>query len=726
MTLHFPPAASPAMDGRISPPAAATVWLADLTHTQQLISADAMPAAIGGIATFAEAQVPLVHPIRLFKYPEALADALERDLPDVIGFSNYLWNFRLAYRFATVIKRLSPRTIVVFGGPNYPIESGDQEAFLRRHPYIDFYVVKEGEVGFASLLASLVDNGLDALAVKDKPFIPSVHWIRPDGKAALSSVAPRLQDLAAITSPYLSGRLDEFFDGKLIPVLQTNRGCPFYCTFCVEGTTYYNKVYANSSEKVAAEIDYIGSRMARVHAAGGRNDLLIADSNFGMFKQDLDTCRALAVSMERHGWPDYISCNTGKNQKERTLEAARLVKGALRLSGSVQSLDPTVLKNIKRTNISEDELLNVAMKGAEVGANSYSEIILGLPGDSRKAHLESLRAVVDAGFKLINTWQLMLLPGSELNARESREQYGMVTRFRVLPRCYGHFTVRGQSVSAAEIEEICVATNTLPFEDYLWCRKLHLIIGIFFNDGILSSLAKLLKLLGMSVFSWLEVAASYPVEGALKDLFESFERQTRDELWDSLESLAAFTDRTENIERYIKGECGHNVLYFHKAVALTDHVPELMEFAGRTVRTVLEQAGQLNDRTEAFVVDALTYSSCRVTNIFFDRHAPVRATLRHDLPAFERSAEPGSLERFRLPEPVEYAFVQELSQEDSVATYLRIYGANVMGVSRILMRVYPSKLFRHPVTMPVAMRTSADARSQAGHTNRSSQHPTGS
>lgn len=680
-------------------PSYVSVWLADLTHTQQIITSDAMPAAIGGIATFAEAQLNLATRTRLFKYPEKLAAALDGELPDVIGFSNYLWNFRLSYKFAEVIKSLRPTTTIVFGGPNYPTTAREQEAFLRRFPCIDFYVAKEGEVGFSRLLGSLIEKEVDKDAVKQGVEIPSVHWIRPDGSAVLSPQAPRLQDLTVIPSPYLSGHLDEFFDGKLIPILQTNRGCPFYCTFCVEGLLYYNKVYLSSSEKTKAEIDYIGAKMAELRAAGGRNDLLIADSNFGMFKQDLETCRALASAMEQYGWPDYISSNTGKNQKERILEAARLVKGALRLSGSVQSLDPEVLKNIRRSNISEEQLLDLAIKGAEVRANSYSEIILGLPGDSKRAHLDSLRIVVDAGFKLINTWQLMLLPGSELDTRESREQYGMVTRYRVLPRCYGHFTVRGWSVAAAEIEEVCVANSTLSFSDYLWCRKLHLIIGIFYNDTVLLSLTKLLKMLGISPFRWLEVAAAYPVEGRLRELFESFEYQTKAELWEEFGELAAFADREENILRYINGEFGHNVLYFHKAMALTQYVSELMEFAGKTVREVLKQEEKLDEKTDAFVRDALVYAGHRLKNIFFDRQTPVWATLRHNVLAFENSQTPDSLDHYTRAEPVEYEFVLEASQEEFIARYLRIYGATVMGVSRILMRLYPSKLFRRPIAI---------------------------
>lgn len=673
------------------------VWLVDLTYTQQTIAADVIPNAIAGIATFTETRLAFPEPIRLFKYPEKLAAGLEgQGFPGIIAFSNYIWNHDISHEFARLIKRRSPRTVVVFGGPNYPVVPPEQERFLRAHPAVDFYVVKEGELAFANLVEALWDAGLDVEAVKGK--LASVHAIGRDGTPRMTDTVVRIGDLTEIPSPYVTGRLDEFFDGMLLPIIQTNRGCPFTCTFCVEGVQYYNKVYKNSNEKVAAEIDYIGAKMASIRSRGGRNDLFIADSNFGMYKDDLETCRALARAQQVYQWPEYINVATGKNQKARVLEASRLINGALRLSGSVQSLDPVVLKNIKRNNIAADGLMDLALSASEIGANSYSEIILGLPGDSRAAHCSTVRTVMDAGFTNIYLFQLMLLPGTDMCTDESKRQYGMVSRYRVLPRCYGHFEVLGERLVGAEIEEICVANSTLSFDDYLECRKLHLVVTIFHNDGVYGALLKFLRMLGVSVYRWMELMRDAPKVGRLRDLFQAFERATRAELWEDRAALEEFIRRPGNVEKFIAGELGNNLLFVHKTLAITEHVEELAALASVTIRQVLAEAGQDTPEHLDFVVDALSYHTHRMTNVFGNRDAEVSATLRYDIKAFEAAGKPAAVSDYRLERPTDFRFVLEDSQRKLIDRYLGIYGDTPVGLARILSKVYVRKLFRHAVT----------------------------
>jgi radical SAM superfamily enzyme YgiQ (UPF0313 family) len=673
-----------------------SVFLCDLTYTQQTIAADVMPNSIGGIATFTEAARPQQPPIKLFKYPEKLIAALERTTPDVIGFSNYIWNSTLSYNFARVIKQRSPSTVVVFGGPNYPVVEEEQEQWLRTWPAVDFVILKEGELAFSRLLQSLQEEGGDIEAVKRRR-IPSVHAILDDGTAVLTKEIERIRDLTQIPSPYLSGRLDEFFDGKLLPIIQTNRGCPFSCTFCVEGVRYYNKVYCNSTEKVAREIDYIGRRMQQVRARGGRNDLFIADSNFGMYAEDLDTCRALAKSRREYQWPEYINVATGKNKKERVLEASRIIDGALRLSGSVQSLEKQVLENIKRDNISADGLMDLGLRAGQIGANTYSEVILGLPGGTKAGHFETVKTVMEAGFTNIYLFQLMLLPGTEIATTASKRQYGMTTRYRVLPRCYGHFTLDGDDVRAAEIEEICVANNTLSFQDYLDCRKMHLIVTIFYNDGVFGTLLKLMKLYGISPFRWISLIEQQQPPAGLARLYQSFLKHTETELWESRAELEAFIRAPGNVEKFIAGELGNNLLFVHKTRAIFEHIGDLAAVARTALIQCLEEAGKLDSAVEAFVDDALAYHRCRAANLFKHRDDVPAAGLRFDIPSFDADGSPSSIVDYELGQLTTFNFLLNDDQSQIIERFLSIYGDSPVGIGRILSKVFLRKLYRHAI-----------------------------
>ena len=401
--------------------------------------------------------------VEVFKYPSDLADALARTKPAAVCFSNFLWNTRLATTFAERIKETWPDVPVILGGPNYPVDDVDQDAFLDRHPAVDFHVIKEGEAAGADLLSRLLELDFDAEALKATgEEIASVHY-RQDGKTVRGGLRGRITDLTETPSPYLTGLLDKFFDNVLIPTLETNRGCPFGCSFCVEGVRYYNKVRWFQKERVQQELQYIAART-------DQPDLLITDSNFGMYKQDLETCEMIADLQKRTGWPRYVQNSSGKNQKERVIEAARILGGAMILTVSIQSADQVVLKHVNRENISLDQIIEVGRAAEALGANSYCEVILGLPGDSREKHFNSVLSMIDADINDVLTYQTMMLPGAEIASHTNRARHGMQTRWRVLPRCFGRYEILGRGVAVAEVEEICVATDTLSFEDYLACR----------------------------------------------------------------------------------------------------------------------------------------------------------------------------------------------------------------------------------------------------------------
>lgn len=670
-----------------------SIWLADLTYTQQQISSESMPSAIGGVASYAEKKLNLKNPIQLFKYPEKLASSLEISFPDIIGFSNYMWNCSLSLTFAKRIKEISPKTITVMGGPNFPVSKIEQENFLREHTEIDFYIEGEGELAFTILASALINSNFDKKLMNND--IPSVKFISSNGKVILSNPVDRIKDLTEIPSPYANGKMDEFFDGKLQPVIQTTRGCPFSCTFCVEGSSYYSKVSRYNESKTFDELEYIGKKMKAIREIGGRNDLWIVDSNFGMYSQDLDTCKKISECQKKYGWPEYIQVDTGKNNKPRVLEAAKLVDGAIRLSGSVQTLDALVLENIKRSNISAPQLMELAQEASTIGADSRSEIILGLPGETLQSHFDTLKTIINSGFNHVNTYQLMMLPGTELSDNSTRKKYNMNTMYRVLPRCYSDYEISEKLYHISEIEEICVSTNTLPFDDYVKARLMHLIVHIFHNDKIFTEVINFLKYYNIEIFDWLLKIYEISANCSLTKLFNDFKNETKNELWNSKESLESEIHSTDIVSRYVKGELGYNLLFVYKTKSITENLSELFKLVESSLLELLKDNNIEFSQISNNLNDVLNYNYCRLENLFTEiDHKPIITISTDSLKIIHNSFN-------TLPntDELKIQFLLNNDQKRIIENGISLYGKNHIGISRLLSKTFVTKLLREPILL---------------------------
>ena len=104
---------------------------------------------------------------------------------------------------------------------------------------------------------------------------------------------------------------------------------------------------------------------------------------------------------------------TAKNQKDRIVEMSRILGDLLQLGASIQSTDAEVLREIKRTNISLDAIVKMAKNATASHTGSFTEIILGLPTDTREKHCKSVFDMLDAGIQDIRSFQFILLPGTE-------------------------------------------------------------------------------------------------------------------------------------------------------------------------------------------------------------------------------------------------------------------------------------------------------------------------
>ncbi len=667
---------------------AVTVSFSDLSHTGQLVAANTFPLGSLMVAAYANKVLGDEIEFEVFRYPEEFSAYLEKSLPQIACFSCFSWNMHLSHSYATKLKELAPQTIIVIGGPNIPNTPDELEIFLQKYPAVDFCVEGEGELAFVELYNAVKKYDFNIEAVKNsEEKIPNTSYLTGN-KMIKGDLLPRIMDLEIIPSTFENGLSDKFFDKHLIPMLQTSRGCPYSCSFCHDGDSYYTKTRRVSQERVKEEIEYIAERALTP-------DLIFTDLNFGMFAEDVETSKYLASVKERLGWPKYIHLATAKNHKDQILDISRILQGSLQPGAAVQSTNPDVLKNIKRTNLPLEAILEVA-KTAEVdGANSFSEVILCLPGDSKRAHFQSLVDTINAGFLLIRTYQFLMLLGTEAASKAYRTKYAMETRFRVKPMNIGTYGFRDSKISSIEIEEICVANNTMSFEDYCECRKLSLTVETFNNNGLFFDVFQFLSLNGIPRSEFLMLIHDQVLnpEGEFFDLYKRYSEEENNNLCNDEKELRDFVSQDGIIDRYISGELGINEIYKYRIEAIFDKLDLMHDIAFSAARSLLKDHGKLTELNDIYIDDLKRLSLLRKHNVF-DTDWVSSDTFHFDFVQLVKDNFSSNPISMHLNEPVELRVFHSDEQIDHIAGYKNQFGVTKVGLGRILNRAHISSMYR--------------------------------
>ena len=368
------------------------IYLGDLTYDTIILVSDTIPINIGFVGSYLIKKFENKVNINLFKYPNDLINSIKKNPPDVLALSNYSWNSNLSEYVASIAKKINPETIVIQGGTNFPHETDQQKIFLEQKINTDFYTLLEGEKSCANIISRILMSNGNKKIIFEKE-IDGVVFIHPETKKFIKGkYLERIKDLDEIPSPYLTGLLEKFFDGKLTPFIETNRGCPFTCSFCHTGANYFHKLNKFSEQRVKDEINYIGQKAGKL----GISNLHMADVNFGMYPQDRLTCEYLKESKEKFGWPKQIMATTGKNSKARVMKITNILGDMFSINMSMQSMDEQVLKNIKRSNIKLDHMIDVNNHLIEQGRSTKAELIIGLPGETKETFLKGLNNVLNS------------------------------------------------------------------------------------------------------------------------------------------------------------------------------------------------------------------------------------------------------------------------------------------------------------------------------------------
>ncbi|PAQ13076.1 B12-binding domain-containing radical SAM protein [Bacillaceae bacterium SAOS 7] len=173
---------------------------------------------------------------------------LYKKQPDILGFSCYIWNIEETIKVVEMMKKVLPDTIIILGGPEV---SYDVPYWLERIPQADFIVIGEGEETFKQLLDEMSGD-------KDWSNVHGIGY-RKDHKPNINPQRNKL-DLRELPSPF---RFEEDREqlSKRVTYIETSRGCPFRCQFCLSsievGVRYFNR------EKIKDDIRYLMANGAK-------------------------------------------------------------------------------------------------------------------------------------------------------------------------------------------------------------------------------------------------------------------------------------------------------------------------------------------------------------------------------------------------------------------------------------------------------------------------------
>ena len=657
------------------------VYIADLRYNYSgVLANDCMPLGVAYIKAVMDRDLPEVHS-RLFAYPDRLHAAMEEAAPDILMLSNYLWNEELSFGFARLAKRLRPDTLVVMGGPNIPIEDERQIAYFAEHPEVDVYVLGEGDFLATEVARQYLAAGL-SLTKLGEGSLPSCIFRRPDGEIVLQKTWDRKKEVDEIPSPWLTGIQDDFFDGKLAPMIETNRGCPFSCTFCVQGTGWYTKVNNFGIDRMKEEIEYISKRIRALSP----------------FTNDVEISGFIGEMPRRYGYPTFIDATTGKNRPDRIIRSVEKVSGALVVYQAVQSLNEDVLRNIKRSNIKLNAYEEIMIHIRGRGLRSNSDLIVGLPGETLESHVTAIHSLIDAGTNQMHNLQLVLLKGSELEKIETRKEFKFDSRFRVLPKNFGIYG--GEKVM--DIEEVVVGTDTMSFADYVETRKYHLVSSVFWNDSWFEDAVALTQKFGLKRSQWFDAMLPelQSKQGPVRDFLDHFVGETVGELFPTREACAEFYRKDENFSRLLNGDIGDNLMYKYRAIASFHIWDHICETALSATRKLLESKGAHERIVDFgnFFKDFSTFVRMKHASGRTEQEIlePGYATLRYDIGAWIDDGMNPDVERFRLSEPKQFVF--RLSEEGAheMKAALAVWTCSLKGLTKMVTRIRMAWQVRRP------------------------------
>jgi radical SAM superfamily enzyme YgiQ (UPF0313 family) len=675
------------------------VLLGDPRHHTVGVHSTYVPVGIGYIATCLSALIPSQNfEVKISVNTDEILNLIDDWKPNILGFSSYLWNSNLSYRFCEYAKEKNDDILCILGGPEFP--SGTNQTsfsetvkkdcldYLKEKPCIDYYTYSDGESAFASIVKKYIKTNFSSKLMKDFNVIAEGSMNLCSDKQNLLIGEPilrmgfsnKIDGRDFIQSPYLNGSLDKFLNGKFIPSFETARGCPFFCTFCDQGLDEA-KIVSFSTKRMCEELDYIAERVTKFN---GTRSIAFHDSNWGMYKKDLDLSDHLLKLINEKDWPMNIEISTPKNKKQQIFAIDKKLKYRVQIALSQQSMNRDTLKQIKRDNIETNEQYIDFVKEIEKrNKNPTCALIIPLPDETKQTYFESVKELMDSEVGL-TTFTLMMLQGAELGREDAIKKYGMKSKWRIVPRDFGDY--RGKKVF--DVERVCVATDTMSFEDYIICRRFSLIIDLFCNSVFFPLIKLIREEFGISHFEFVKAVFDNLEKNNNKEYLDThstnkfskiyfdFSRECEQELFDSKEDIYTFYSKDENYNQLLSSELGDNLLRKYSTTLICNALTEVINLSIYLIPNMIVKDGLSKDDTRGILNSLkLWLTNLYVFDALFDwekeKNNETEINLEFDVPTWFQSNKKNIL---NFKKKINYKLVCNKRNEDLKDEILALFG----------------------------------------------------
>ena len=671
------------------------VLLGDPRHHTIGVHSTYVPVGVGYIATYLMKMIPTHNfDIKISVDPDEILDLIDNWKPNVLGFSSYIWNSNLSYRLCEYAKEQNKETLCILGGPEFPSGTGMTNfnsvvkknclVYLKEKPSIDYYCYSDGESSFTSVVSEYIKNNYSPTKMKkDNLAAKGAMNLNFDNNELLVGapilrlgLSNKVDGRDSIPSPYTSGMLDKFLNGHFIPSFETARGCPFFCTFCDQGLDQ-NKIVSFSTQRMCDELDYVSDKIIKT---SGTWSIAFHDSNWGMYKKDLELSEHLLKLINEKNWPSYIEISTPKNKKQQIFDIDKKLKHRVQIGLAQQSMNRDTLRLIQRDNIFTNEQYIEFIKELERRKKVPGcELIIPLPNESKQTYFDSTKGLLDAGVS-VGTYTLMMLQGAELGRDEAIKKYDMKAKWRIVPRDFGNY--RGKKVF--DVERVCVGTNTMPYNDYLECRRFSFLINLF-TYSVFFPLKKLIKKeLNISFFDFVWIIfqkleksnKQNELKSEFTKLYFEFSNESESELFETKEGIYDFYSKEENYKKLVSAELGDNLTRKYAAIMISNALSEIMDLSIDLIPQMIKGDEVKKDEINAILSSSRSWlRNLYIFDAIFDyereKENEVTISLEYDLPRWYLNDDESI---FNLKKKIDYKMTYNDSNEHLNNELISLFG----------------------------------------------------